>query len=123
MGQRDEFHNLDHPTGGIARELAPGLTAQIFAGDGAMLSVVSIAPGASGTLHSHPEEQWGILLEGSALRIQGGEEIAVKKGDFWRTPGGVPHTMVAGPEGCRVLDIFAPPRPEYRVAGKGFGTA
>lgn len=123
MGQRDEFHNLDHPTGGILRELAPGLTAQIFAGDGAMLSVVSIAPGASGTLHSHPEEQWGVLLEGSALRIQGGEEIAVKKGDFWRTPGGVPHTMVAGPEGCRVLDIFAPPRPEYRVAGKGFGTA
>ena len=61
-------------------------------------------------------------LEGSAIRFQGGEEIPVKKGDFWRTPGGVPHTMRAGPEGCRVLDIFSPPRAEYKKAGKGFGT-
>lgn len=121
MSQAQEFHNLDHPTGGIERELAPGVTTQIFPGEGAMLSIVTIAPNAAGTLHSHPEEQWGVLLEGSAVRIQGGEEIHVKKGDFWRTPGGVPHTMVAGPEGAKVLDIFAPPRAEYRVPGKGFG--
>lgn len=74
-------------------------------------------------MHSHPEEQWGVLLEGSAVRIQGGEEIPVQQGDFWRTPGGVPHTMRAGPEGCRVLDIFAPPRDAYRKAGKGFASA
>ena len=122
MSQASEFHNLDAPEGGITRELAPGLMAEIFAGEGAMLSVVTIAPGAAGTLHSHPEEQWGVLLEGSAIRFQGDEQIAVRKGDFWRTPGGVPHTMRAGPEGCRVLDIFAPPRPEYRVPGKGFGS-
>jgi quercetin dioxygenase-like cupin family protein len=121
MSQADEFHNLDAPVGGIHRELAPGLTTQIFPGESAMLSVVTIAPGASGTLHHHPEEQWGVLLEGSAIRFQGDEEIAVRKGDFWRTPGGVPHTMRAGPEGCRVLDIFAPPRPEYRAPGSGFG--
>ena len=122
MSQADEFHNLDAPAGGIPRELAPGLTTRIFPGEGAMLSVVTIAPNASGTLHAHPEEQWGVLLEGTAVRVQGGEEIPVKKGDFWRTPGGVPHTMRAGPEGARILDIFAPPRPEYRVPGKGFGT-
>ncbi|TCZ57279.1 cupin domain-containing protein [Roseicella aquatilis] len=121
MNQKAEFHNLDAPEGGVLRELAPGLTAHIFAGEGAMLSVVSIAPHAEGSLHSHPEEQWGVLLEGSATRIQGDAAIPVRKGDFWRTPGGVPHTMRAGPEGCRVLDIFAPPRPEYRVPGKGFG--
>jgi quercetin dioxygenase-like cupin family protein len=62
-----------------------------------------------------------VLLEGSATRFQGEEAIEVTKGDFWRTPGGVPHTMRAGPDGCRVLDIFSPPRAEYRKAGKGFG--
>jgi len=37
------------------------------------------------------------VLDGSAIRVQGGEEIEVKKGDLWRTPGNVPHTMRAGP--------------------------
>ena len=82
MTQAHEFHNLDAPVGGIPRELAPGLTTHIFPGEGAMLSVVTIAPNASGTLHAHPEEQWGVLLEGTAVRVQGGEEIPVKKGDF-----------------------------------------
>ncbi len=122
MSQAQHFHNLADVTQGIARELAPGVTTRIFPGEHAMLSVVTIAPNGEGTLHSHPEEQWGVLLEGSAVRIQGGEEIQVRKGDFWRTPGGIPHTMRAGPEGCQVLDIFAPPREAYRAAGSGFGT-
>ncbi len=122
MSQKQEFHNLDTAEDGLFRELAPGLTTRIFAGEQAMLSVVTIAPNTIGTMHHHPEEQWGVLLEGSAIRYQGGEEIAVKKGDFWRTPGDVPHTMKAGAEGCRVLDVFSPPRPEYKKAGSGFGT-
>ena len=64
-----------------------------------------------------------MLLEGSALRVQGGEGIAVKKGDFWRTPGNLPHTRRAGPEGVRVLDIVSPPRPEYKRSGSGFGNS
>jgi quercetin dioxygenase-like cupin family protein len=122
MTQRKEFHNIDTPDDGLFRELGPGLTTRIFAGEHAMLSVVTIEPGAIGTMHHHPEEQWGVLLDGSATRFQGGEEIAVKKGDFWRTPGNVPHTMRAGPDGARVLDIFSPPRPEYKKPGSGFGT-
>ena len=122
MSQRKEFHSIHDEAGGLFRELAPGLTTRIFAGEQAMLSVVSIAPDTMGVVHHHPEEQWGLLLEGSAIRYQGDEAIKVKKGDFWRTPGGVPHTMKAGPEGAKVLDIFSPPRPEYRKPGKGFGT-
>jgi quercetin dioxygenase-like cupin family protein len=118
MSQRSEFHNLDDPSDGLLRELGPGLSTRIFAGEHAMLSVVTIAPNAEGQLHQHPEEQWGVLLEGSAVRVQGSEEIPVRKGDFWRTPGNVPHTMRAGPEGARVLDIFSPPRPEYRKPGR-----
>jgi quercetin dioxygenase-like cupin family protein len=122
MTQRDEFHNLDNPEDGVPRELAPGILAHIFSGEQAMLSVVTLAPNAQGTLHHHPQEQCGVLLEGSGVRTQGDEAFPVKKGDFWRTPGNVPHTLRAGPEGARVLDIFSPPRPEYRKPGKGFGT-
>lgn len=121
MSQTDEFFNLDDLDQGLFRQLAPGLTTRIFAGEQAMLSVVSFKPNAEGTLHSHPEEQWGVMLEGNGVRTQGGEDVPVKAGDFWRTPGGVPHTLKAGAEGARVLDVFSPPRAEYRKAGSGFG--
>jgi len=119
----ENFFNLDDTTQGLARELAEGVSTRIFIGEHAMLSVVTVAPNAKGTMHHHPEEQWGVMLAGSAVRIQGGEEIPVSKGDFWRTPGDVPHTIVAGPEGCTVLDVFAPPRAAYKKPGSGFGEA
>ena len=73
-----------------------------------------------GSIHSHPEEQWGVLLEGSAIRIQDGEDQPVKKGDFCRTPGNIEHGIVAGPDGAKILDIFSPPRKEYRKLGEDF---
>ncbi len=115
--------NLADETAGIQRALAPGITARIFSGQRAMVSVVRFAPNAVGTLHSHPEEQWGFLLEGDGVRVQGEEAVQVRAGDFWRTPGGVPHTIRAGATGALVLDIFSPPRPEYARPGEGFGTA
>ncbi|MFM2423398.1 MAG: hypothetical protein RL291_1928, partial [Pseudomonadota bacterium] len=53
MSQAKEFHNLDHPVGGIERELAPGVTTQIFVGEHAMLSIVTIEPNGAGKLHHH----------------------------------------------------------------------
>ncbi len=86
-----------------------------------MLSVVRIEPHSEGLVHSHAEEQWGVLLEGECVRIQGGEEVAMKAGDFWHTPSGVPHGIRTGAASAKVLDIFSPPREEYRKAGEGFG--
>lgn len=122
MSQAENFFRLADETQGIPRELGPGVTTRVFPGDQAMLSVVTLAPNAAGAIHSHPEEQWGVMLEGSGVRTQGGEDIPVTKGDFWRSPGDVPHGLRAGPEGCKVLDVFAPPRAAYRTAGKGFAT-
>ena len=115
------FYNLHDKSQGLARSLSDGVDARIFPGDQAMISVVTIAPGHKGKLHAHAEEQWGVLLRGSGTRTQGGEEVAVAKGDFWCTPGHVEHTFEAGPDGATVLDVFAPPREEYRKAGSGFG--
>ena len=119
--QRQHFFNLDNMEQGLFRQLTDDISTRIFPGDQAMLSVVRVAPNAKGTLHQHPEEQWGVMREGSAIRLQGGEEIEVKKGDFWRTPGGVEHSVIGGPEGAVILDVFSPPREEYRISGSGFG--
>ena len=118
--QADEnFFNIDDPVAGIARQLAEGVTARIFPGEQAMVSVVRLAPGRSTTAHSHPQEQWGFLLSGSATRIQDGEEVDVGPGDFWITPGGMEHNIVAGPQGAVALDMFAPPRAEYARTPEG----
>ena len=122
MTKHPEFFSLDDTEAGIARQLADGLTARIFPGDQAMISIVDAAPNSEGTMHRHPEEQWGVLLRGSGVRTQDGKDIAVSAGDFWRTPGGVMHAFRAGPEGARVLDIFSPPRAEYRTSGSGYGS-
>ena len=121
--ERERFFSLNNMSQGIARTLAPGLETRIFPGENVMLSVVRVAANRSGEVHSHPQEQWGVLLEGSGVRIQDGVEHAVRAGDFWQTPGGMPHGFRAGPEGAIVLDIFSPPRDEYRQKGAGFGSA
>ena len=120
MTQKQNFFNVDDASQGLSRQLGEGLSTRIFVGDQAMLSLVTIEPNGEGEIHSHPQEQWGILLEGDGVRIQDGEEIPVGKGDFWLTPGGVPHGIRAGKNGIKVLDVFAPPRDEYKKAGSGF---
>lgn len=120
MSRPETFFNLSDLSRGIARNLAPGIDTRVFPGEQSMFSIVSFEPGSEGSIHSHPEEQWGVLLEGSGVRIQDGAEVPVGTGDFWRTPGGVAHGFRAGPEGAKVLDIFAPPRNSYRESGSGF---
>jgi len=119
---KDCFFNVNKTDQGIARELALGINTRIFPGDQAMLSVVNLDPNSEGSIHSHEQEQWGYLLEGSAIRIHSGEKVEVKKGDFWLTPGGVEHGVIAGSDGATILDVFSPPRPEYTRKGSGFGS-
>ena len=122
MKQKEFFHNIDDLDTGIKRVLGDGISTRIFCGQEAMLSVVTIEANAKGKIHSHPQEQWGYLIEGSGIRIQDGEEIIINKGDFWQTPGGVDHGIIGGPNGAKVLDVFSPPRDEYKVEGSGFGS-
>ncbi len=123
MSKASWVFNLKDDPRGIVRVLGEGLKTRVFPGEQVMLSVVSIEPGASGSIHSHPEEQWGVLLEGSCTRIQNGEEVECEVGDFWCSPGGSVHGIRAGATGAVVLDIFSPPREEYKKAGSGFGAA
>lgn len=123
MSKADWVFQLNGDPRAIQRKLGEGITTSIFPGENVMLSVVRIAPHSAGSIHSHPEEQWGVLLEGKCTRIQNGEEIEAVAGEFWCTPGGVSHGVRTGAEGAVVLDIFSPPRAEYRKSGEGFGNA
>ena len=52
MSDASCFHNLK--SGGIERQLAPGVSARVFPGVHAMLSVVTLEPGAVSPVHATP---------------------------------------------------------------------
>ena len=56
--------NIDDLSQGIHRKLGEGIETRIFCGENVMLSVARLEPNSAGEMHSHPEEQWGMLLDG-----------------------------------------------------------
>lgn len=83
-------------------------------GNSMMLSLVEFEPHAVVEEHSHPHEQMGLMLEGEAEFIVGGESRIVGPGTMWRIPGGVKHKVIAGDRPVRALDVFHPIREDYR---------
>ena len=118
----DWVFNRDSDTNAIVRNLSEDIRVRIFVGKGSMLSFVTLPPHTQGSIHKHPEEQWGVLLEGSCLRIQDEQEVKMEVGDFWYTPGNVLHGVRTLDQPAHILDIFSPPREVYRTKGEGFGT-
>lgn len=116
------FFDTNDLAQGLARSLAPGLEARVFAGVNVMVSVVRIEPRAHGAVHAHTEEQWGYLIAGDGVRTLDGVDHPVAAGHLWYTPGGAPHAFKAGDRGAVILDVFSPPREEYRRPGSGFGS-
>lgn len=92
----------------------PGVTIQTCAAERMMLSVVDLAPRSVVEEHAHPHEQVGMLLQGRAIFIIGGEQKTLQAGDLYRIPGHVRHKVIVLDEPARALDIFQPVRDEYR---------
>lgn len=92
----------------------PGVDIYTTAGEHMMLSLVEMEPHAVVEPHSHPHEQMGLMLEGEADFTIGGQQRRVTVGQMWRIPGGVVHKVVAGDRPVRALDVFYPPREDYR---------
>jgi quercetin dioxygenase-like cupin family protein len=79
------------------------------------LAVVELEPGAVAAEHSHGNEQLGIVLQGMITFRIGDEERKLGPGETWCIPGNTPHEATAGPEGCVVIDVFSPPRDDFRA--------
>jgi len=93
---------------------APGVVVRILTdGERAMLVEVDLEPGSVVPMHTHPHEQTGTLISGRMRFEIGGETFALEPGDAWMIPGGVPHEAT-GIDKCRVVEVFSPPREDWR---------
>lgn len=103
------------------RELLPGVEARLIWGDRIMMGIIDIAPGAVVPTHTHPHEQCGRILAGSAwFTLHDDDPVLLTVGDHYVIPGEVPHRVEATAEGCQALDIWSPIREEY-LAEEGIG--
>lgn len=92
-----------------------GITMWPATGSQMMINFVRLEPGAEVPLHSHENEQGGTVVEGVIHMTIDGETRELRAGDVYIAPPDAVHGAVAGPDGCLVVDVFAPPRDDYRA--------
>ena len=88
----------------------PGLEFRPVTTDSVMTNFVTFEPNAVAPAHFHAEQQIAIILSGELTFTVGRETRVMHAGDCVVIPPNVEHGGFAGPEGCRALDVFTPPR-------------
>jgi quercetin dioxygenase-like cupin family protein len=83
------------------------------------LALIELDPGAQVPEHNHDNEQLGFLLDGSMTFTIGDEVAEIVPGSSWRILANVPHSVVAGPQGAVLVEVFAPARHDWGAIPKG----
>ncbi|MBB5078840.1 cupin domain-containing protein [Nonomuraea endophytica] len=101
------------------REITPtriweGVVARVVEGDELTLAVVELPPGGLVPEHRHHNEQLGVCVSGTLTFRAGDESREFGPGGTWRVLAGVPHEVLAGPDGAVVVEAFAPRRDDWR---------
>lgn len=91
-----------------------GILGRALHGDELTLGLVELEPGIHLPEHQHPNEQLGMVIEGSIIFTVGDETRELGPGGTWRIPGDTPHTADVGPDGAVVIDVFTPPREDWK---------
>jgi len=95
-------------------KMVPGVTRRTLSTSERMMLIdVVLEKGAVVPFHSHPHEQIGYLASGRVLFEMGDERRELAAGDSWLVPPNVPHQVTAL-EPSVAIDVFSPPREEYR---------
>jgi len=106
---------LVHRSSSTPVEMLPGVVRRTLTeGERMMLIEVTLDEGAVVPLHTHPHEQIGYLASGRLLWELGDERRELSAGDSWLVSPNVPHQVTAL-EPSVAIDIFSPPREEYRT--------
>jgi len=57
--------------------------------------------------HTHPGIDTGYVIEGDAvLMVEGKPDQALKAGDSYAVPAGVPHDVKTGPKGLKIMAVY-----------------
>jgi quercetin dioxygenase-like cupin family protein len=99
----------------IARQqIWEGVVARTIHGERVTMALIELAPNSHVPDHHHANEQMGVLIRGS-MRMRIGEETReLGTGDTWRVLRNVPHEVDTGPDGALALEVWSPPREDWK---------
>ena len=98
----------------VKKKIFNGVNTGVAWGEKIMMSFLDLAPHSVVPFHSYPHEQMGMVLEGEFKLTIAGESKLLRKGDAYLVPSGVEHSVKVMGDSARALDIFSPPRDEYK---------
>ena len=90
-----ELAKVNHIKGGPDYSTAVGACIE---GERMMVALMRMPAGTGAEAHSHPNEQWIFILEGTFRANVGGEEIEAKPGSVIYIPSNMMHSGKASPE-------------------------
>jgi quercetin dioxygenase-like cupin family protein len=100
--------------GGVAPiRIWDGVVARAVDGAEATLALIELEPDAVVPEHAHVNEQTGLLLSGSLTFTIAGESRELQPGAAWVIPAHAPHSVAVGPDGAKLVELFAPPRGDW----------
>jgi quercetin dioxygenase-like cupin family protein len=92
-----------------------GVVGRSVHGERATLALVELEPGASVPSHEHDNEQLGLLVQGSLTFSIGAETRELAPGATWCIPSHAHHSVLAGPDGAVIVELFAPARHDWHA--------
>ena len=92
----------------------PGIDGRVLNGERITMALVDLAPHQPVQEHQHHNEQMGFVIRGEMEMRVGDETRRLGVGETYTIPSNTLHAVVdTGPEGCVVMDIFAPVRDDW----------
>ncbi len=101
----------------------PGIHMRPISGAHVTLNFVSFDAAAVAPIHTHSQEQMGIVLEGQMEFEIDGQRHTIGPGEVYSVPGNVPHgARAVGDRPCVALDVFTPRRDDFSAVARGVST-
>ena len=91
-----ELDKVNHIMGGPAYSTANGSCVE---GDRMIVALMRMPAGTGAEPHSHPNEQWIYVLEGTFRANVAGKDVEVKPGSVLYIPSNTVHSGKATPDG------------------------
>jgi len=91
-------------------ELGPGAKAHLVSAERITISFITQEPDCHFNTHHHESEEIVIVLDGERDEIVEGKLYPIKAGDVLIVPSNSEHGSYTYDRGCKVIEVFSPPR-------------